>query len=81
MVITSLTSRFAIITLGGDYMSSEIAGPEETLLRLDSLEVTSQFFKENKIKEQSKTGQQMSELQDRIINRILSDSRIQIVVK
>lgn len=62
-------------------MSSEIAGPEETLLRLDSLEVTSQFFKENKIKEQSKTGQQMSELQDRIINRILSDSRIQIVVK
>ena len=62
-------------------MSSEIAGPEETLLRLDSLEVTSQFFKENKIKEQSKTGQRMSELQDRIINRILSDSRIQIVVK
>lgn len=62
-------------------MSSEIAGPEETLLRLDSLEVTSQFFKENKIKEQSKTGQQMSELQDRIINRILSDSRIQIVAK
>lgn len=62
-------------------MSSEIAGPEETLLRLDSLEVTSQFFKENKIEEQSKTGQQMSELQDRIINRILSDSRIQIVVK
>lgn len=62
-------------------MSSEIAGPEETLLRLDSLEVTSQFFKENKIGEQSKTGQQMSELQDRIINRILSDSRIQIVAK
>ncbi|WP_278930653.1 hypothetical protein [Limosilactobacillus oris] len=62
-------------------MSSEIAGPEETLLRLDSLEVTSQFFKENKIEEQSKTGQQMSELQDRIINRILSDSRIQIVAK
>lgn len=62
-------------------MSNEIAGPEETLLRLDSLEVTSQFFKENKIEEQSKTGQQMSELQDRIINRILSDSRIQIVAK
>lgn len=62
-------------------MSNEIAGPEETMLRLDSLEVTSQFFKENKIEEQSKTGQQMSELQDRIINRILSDSRIQIVVK
>lgn len=62
-------------------MSSEIAGPEETLLRLDSLEVTSQFLKENKIEEQSKTGQQMSELQDRIINRILSDSRIQIVAK
>ena len=62
-------------------MSSEIAGPEETLLRLDSLEVTSQFFKENKIEEQSKTGQQMSELQDMIINRILSDSRIQIVAK
>ncbi|VTX53906.1 hypothetical protein [Limosilactobacillus oris] len=62
-------------------MSNEIAGPEETMLRLDSLEVTSQFFKENKIEEQSKTGQQMSELQDRIINRILSDSRIQIVAK
>jgi hypothetical protein len=62
-------------------MSNEIAGPEETLLRLDSLEVTSQFLKENKIEEQSKTGQQMSELQDRIINRILSDSRIQIVAK
>lgn len=62
-------------------MSNEIAGPEETLLRLDSLEVTSQFLKENKIEEQSKTGQQMSELQDKIINRILSDSRIQIVAK
>ncbi len=62
-------------------MSNEIAGPEETLLRLDSLEATSQFLKENKIEEQSKTGQQMSELQDRIINRILSDSRIQIVAK
>lgn len=62
-------------------MSNEIAGPEETLLRLDSLEVTSQLLKENKIEEQSKTGQQMSELQDRIINRILSDSRIQIVAK
>ena len=62
-------------------MSNEIAGPEETMLRLDSLEVTSQFFQENKIEEQSKTGQQMSELQDRIINRILSDSRIQIVAK
>ncbi|KEK15476.1 hypothetical protein LR3_06755 [Limosilactobacillus reuteri] len=62
-------------------MNNEIAGPEEVLLKLDSLEVTSQFFKENKIEEQSKTGQQMSELQDKIINRILSDNRIQIVVK
>lgn len=62
-------------------MDNSIASKEEVIVRMDSLEVIQQFLKDNHIQESSKTGQLLSKLQDETVNRILSDSRIQIASK
>lgn len=62
-------------------MDNSIASKEEVILRIDSLEVIQQFLKDNHIRENSKTGQLLSKLQTETVNRILSDSRIQITSK
>ncbi|WP_283593238.1 hypothetical protein [Limosilactobacillus galli] len=62
-------------------MNEDIASKEEVIVRMDSLEVLQQFLKDNHIQEHSKTGQLLSQLQTKTINRILSDSRIRIASK
>lgn len=62
-------------------MKDKIASPEETVINMDALQETVDFCKEHHIVERSKQGQLISELEQRIVNRILSDSRLRITLK
>lgn len=62
-------------------MSDKIASPEETLVNMNALQETTEFLREHHIAERSTQGQLISELEQRIVNRILSDSRLRITLK
>lgn len=62
-------------------MKDKIASPEETVINMDALQETVDFLKEHHITERSTQGQLISELEQRIVNRILSDSRLRITLK